>query len=137
MKGLMNSPLIVSLSVDDVETLNAQENKKTTEMVIEKWNLGPMEPSEKPAENAEYWQEMAELWQVEEVEARRRVCANCEYFDNTPERMEVMDSVPFNEFDENAGGRGYCHKFDFICHNLRSCQAWERKDYVAEGDDFF
>jgi hypothetical protein len=29
----------------------------------------------------------------------------------------------------DGGGRGYCHKFDFICHNLRTCQAWEKKQY--------
>jgi len=132
MKSLIESPGIISLSMDIEDPMSPDDNKKTTEMVIENWSLGPDTPSEKPAENADYWQLMAELWQVEEEEARRRVCANCEYFDNTPERMEYMDAVPFNSFDENAGGRGYCHKFDFICHNLRSCQAWERKVYVPE-----
>ena len=29
--------------------------------------------------------------------------------------------------DKDGGGRGYCHKFDFICHNLRTCMAWEGK----------
>ena len=24
--------------------------------------------------------------------------------------------------------RGYCDKFDFICHDLRLCQAWEERE---------
>lgn len=130
IKGLM-APTMEEMEVDSIDP---EENTKTTEMMIEEWNLGPEDPSEKPGENTPYWSDMARLWQCDEEEARRRMCANCEYFDNTPERIEVMDAVPFNEFDENAGGRGYCHKFDFICHNLRSCQAWERKCYIPEDD---
>jgi len=48
--------------------------------------------------------------------------------------MRAMDKIPFNQLDADGGGRGYCHKFDFICHNLRACQAWERKDYNGEED---
>ena len=131
MKGLM-FPEIEWEMEDDAEALSEASNNETTEMMIEEWNLGPEDPSEKPGDNPEYWGDMARLWKVEEDEARRRMCANCEYFDNTPERLEAIESIPFNEYDENAGGRGYCHKFDFICHNLRSCQAWERKCYVSE-----
>ena len=135
MKGLMQNPISgIMISTEEVETLDAAENDKNTKMVMEKWNLGPENPSEVPGENADYWKGAAEAWQVEEDEARRRLCANCEYFDNTPERMEVMDSIPFNDFDKDAGGRGYCHKFDFICHNLRSCQAWDRKCYYKAPD---
>jgi hypothetical protein len=43
-----------------------------------------------------------------------------------------MEDVPLDAFDMDGGGRGYCHKFDFICHNLRVCQAWERKAYEPE-----
>jgi hypothetical protein len=43
--------------------------------------------------------------------------------------MQLMDAIPLNALDMDGGGRGYCTKFDFICHNLRSCQAWERKDF--------
>jgi len=28
-----------------------------------------------------------------------------------------------------AGFGGYCHKFDFICHDMRSCQAWEEREF--------
>jgi len=109
--------------------VDAATNKKNGEMVMEKWNLGPIAPSEKPGANAPYWKEMAVAWQTSEDEARRQRCANCEYFDNTVEMNEAMEAIPFNKLDENAGGRGYCHKFKFICHDLRSCMAWEAKYY--------
>ncbi len=100
-----------------------------TEHTIKYWNLGPKVPSEKPDSNKEYWQKAAKIWNTNEATARSQVCANCEYYNNTPEMLRTMNKIPFNKYDENAGGRGYCHKFDFICHNLRSCSAWERKEY--------
>ena len=116
------------------EEIDPAENKKNTEITIKYWNLGPLEGSPKPGENKEYWVKMAEIWGVEEDQARRQMCANCEYFDNSPERMEVMDAVPFNDFDVNGGGRGYCTEFNFICHNLRTCQEWEAKECNVEED---
>lgn len=114
------------------EEISLKDNEKNMAMVKAEWNLGPEKASEEPTANKEYWVKMAEVWQTSEKEARRQLCANCEYFENTPEMMEEMDVVPFNSFDADGGGRGYCHKFDFICHNLRTCQAWERKEYSAE-----
>lgn len=120
--GRITTPSIVS----------AAENKKNAQHTVEYWMLGPEKPSERPNMNADYWREIAAVWGISEAEARRQMCANCEYYDNTPEMMRAMEKIPFNALDEKAGGRGYCHKFDFICHNLRTCQAWERKDYEAE-----
>ena len=127
-KGLA-SPMPMMLEIER-EEINATDNAKNMKMVMENWNLGPEKASEDPAANKEYWMKMAEVWQTSEKEARRQLCANCEYFENTPEMMEQMDVVPFGEFDADGGGRGYCHKFDFICHNLRTCQAWECKTYI-------
>lgn len=112
--------------------VSAAENKKNAQHAVDYWMLGPDKPSERPGANTEYWREIAKVWGISEPEARRQMCANCEYYDNTPEMMRAMDKIPFNPMDERAGGRGYCHKLDFICHNLRTCQAWERKDYEAE-----
>lgn len=107
-------------------------NEKNMQRVMDDWMLGPEKASPKPGANKPYWQDMAEVWGISEGEARRQLCANCEYFEDTPEMMRAMESIPFNVFDADGGGRGYCHKFDFICHNLRTCQAWERRDYDAE-----
>ncbi len=114
--------------------VTAQENQRNLQRVRDNWMLGPDKASPKPGANAPYWQDLAEVWGISEPEARRQLCANCEYFENTPEMMRAMEKIPFNALDADGGGRGYCHKFDFICHNLRSCQAWERKEYESEED---
>ena len=129
--ALMQRECVVSIIPVIVD---AKTNETNTKKTIENWNLGPLVPSEKPEDNAPYWQQMADVWNTSEAEARRQVCSNCEYFDNTVEMMEAMDAIPFNKFDEKAGGRGYCHKFEFICHNLRACMAWEPAPYEMEED---
>ena len=115
-----------------IEMVSAKENDATVKRLIKDWMLGPEKASAKPGDNKPYWRNIALVWAVPENKARRMLCANCEYFENTPEMLAAMESVPFNALDADGGGRGYCHKFDFICHNLRTCQAWERKDYELE-----
>jgi len=109
--------------------INEEINSTNMATVQKYWNLGPERASEDPEANKEYWSSMATAWMVPETTARRQVCANCEYFNNTPKALMAADVVPFNSFDADGGGRGYCHKFKFICHNLRSCLAWEEKEY--------
>lgn len=115
-------PEIVSGSINEINMQNAVEN----------WNLGPEVASSDPTANPEYWAKMADVWSINEAEARRQLCANCSYFNNTPEMMKAMEDIPQTAFDADGGGRGWCEKLDFICHNLRVCQAWERKDFVAD-----
>lgn len=112
--------------------LTEADNNKVVKLLAVNWNLGPDKASEDPADNSAYWKKMGKVWGISEAQARRQLCANCEYFNNTPSKLAYMDSVPFNELDADGGGRGYCHKFDFICHNLRTCQAWEEKEYMEE-----
>ena len=112
--------------------LTAKSNETIMKRLMKEWNLGPEEASSEPTANKEYWVKMSDVWGNTEAEARRQLCANCEYFDDTPEKLEMMESVAFNKYDADGGGRGYCHKFDFICHNLRTCQAWEKRDYQKE-----
>ena len=115
-----------------VPTLNEATNTEILNRMIEFWNLGPQVASADPAANEEYWASMAAIWAVDVPEARRHLCANCEYFDDTPQAMQQMDAVPFGPLDADGGGRGYCHKFDFICHNLRTCQAWEEREFWSD-----
>jgi len=105
--------------------LTEESNEIAMAMVKKNWNLGPEKASEDPEANKAYWEKMAELWQTDEEQARRQLCANCEYFDNSTKAMKFMDQVPISKYDKDGGGRGYCTKFDFICHNLRTCQAWD------------
>lgn len=114
--------------------VSPKENIVNRDNVIENWNLGPEKTSVQPDGNPEFWGTLADIWEVDEEEARNRLCANCEYFDNSPARQEEMKAIPLDKYDMDGGGRGYCVKFDFICHNLRVCQAWEEKPFKSEED---
>lgn len=104
-----------------------------TENAIQNWNLGPRVVDQP---NDPYWQKAAKVFGVPLEEAKRRLCVNCEYYDNTPERLAEMEQIPLNQFDiyNSPYHRGYCHKLYIICHTTRSCQAWEEKDFEAEDD---
>ena len=110
------------------EFITTAENKKNTETVIEDWMLGPENPSNEPAANKVYWVAVGKAMQVDEKEARRRRCSNCEYFFNDPMTQAKMERIPRNQWDEGAGYRGFCKNFDFICHDMRVCQAWEERE---------
>jgi len=129
-KGFMVTATMMGDMVPEI--VSAKENEKNLKLVLENWNLGPAKASPKPGDNKPYWTKMAKIWGNTEAEARRQLCANCEYFEDTPRMIEAMEAIPFNELDADGGGRGYCHKFDFICHNLRTCQAWEKAPYSKE-----
>jgi hypothetical protein len=124
-KGFMGLPV-------EEEFITAADNKKNTQVVIDDWMLGPENPSNEPTANKVYWVALGNAMQVDEKEARRRRCSNCEYFEATPLMQAKMERIPRNQWDENAGYRGYCHKFDFICHDMRSCQAWEGREYEMD-----
>ena len=112
--------------------ITPSENKKNTQTVIDDWMLGPENPTNERGANAPYWRALGKAMQVDETEARRRRCSNCEYYDNSTLMQAKMDKIPWNQWDVEAGFRGYCHKFDFCCHDLRSCQAWEEREFEFE-----
>jgi hypothetical protein len=117
---------------DAMPFITAAENKKNTQVVIEEWMLGPENPSNEPGANKPYWMGLAKAMQVDEKEARRRRCSNCEYYDNSTMMQAKMERIPQNDWDEGAGYRGYCHKFESICHDMRSCQAWEEREFEQD-----
>lgn len=112
--------------IESAETLIAN-----TEAAIQNWNLGPAVVDQP---NDPYWDKAAKIFNVPLEEAKRRLCVNCEYYDNTPARLAEMEATPLNRFDiyNSPYHRGYCHKLHIICHTTRSCQAWEEKDYELE-----
>ena len=116
---------LIFSGIPNDDYITTAENRDNTRMVIEEWNLGPEQPSNEPTANKPFWVQMGRAWQVSEEEARRRRCSNCEYYDNSPDCQVKMERIPRNQWDTNAGFRGYCDKFEFICHDLRVCQAWE------------
>lgn len=122
----------VGLLGEDDGIVSAKENIKNRNNVAKNWHLGPEKTSIKPDANGQYWTKMGELWNVPSSEARRRLCANCEYFNNTPDMQAKMEAIPLDSYDMDGGGRGYCTKFEFVCHNLRTCQAWEEKPFEVD-----
>lgn len=139
MSGLLGSAAEIKIEIEEIEAekpviegLTAESNKKTRDTLVETQMLGPVKVD---APNSEYWRELANLWRTSPDQAKRRLCANCEYFDDAPETLEAMEVVPQDEFDADGGGRGYCHKFEFICHNLRVCKSWEKAPVMKEEED--
>lgn len=112
--------------------ITVEENTINRDNVMKNWRLGPLRASVQPTDNKEYWSMMAIVWSVPEEDARCMLCANCEYYDNSFNMLKEMNVIPLDEFDLDGGGRGFCEKFDFICHNLRTCQAWEDKSYMDD-----
>lgn len=132
----MKKPMIMIggfSGIPETESIvSTAQNKKNTQIVIDDWMLGPEKPSNERGANPEYWRALGKAMQVDEAEARRRRCSNCEYYDNSTLMQAKMDKIPWNQWDDNAGYRGYCHKFEFCCHDLRSCQAWEEREFEFE-----
>jgi hypothetical protein len=117
------------ITIKAEEPFSAKINKANRDNVIANWNFGPAETTD---DNKDYWRKMARIWDITPPEARRQLCANCEYFNNTPEAIEMMEVIPEDEYDADGRGRGYCTKFKFVCHNLRVCQAWEEKEFEED-----
>ena len=128
MKQFMMIPKDFSGLPMDEGFITAAENKKNTQIVIDDWMLGPENPSNEPMANKVYWVTVGKAMQVDEKESRRRRCSNCEYYDNSTMTQAKMERIPRNDWDTDAGFRGYCNKFEFICHDLRVCQAWEERE---------
>lgn len=108
--------------------IDKKSNEAMTKALMENRHLG----AEDPANPKDFWVEIADFWEMPEEDAKERRCANCEYFDNTLAAKQAMKVVPVTEFDKKGGERGYCHKYTFICHDLRVCDQWEEKEYEDE-----
>ena len=139
MPGLLAPAAEIKIEIEEIESdkpviegLTKESNEKTRTTLMVTQMLGPKKTAEA---NGEYWRGLANLWRTSPDQAKRQLCSNCEYFDDQPETIEAMEVVPQDEFDADGGGRGYCHKFEFICHNLRVCKSWEKAPVMMEEDD--
>lgn len=130
MAGLLD--IEITLEAETPE-LDAEELTKNREFVKTHWMLGP-EKVNQP--NTDYWRKLATVWRISPDQAKRNLCANCEYFNDQPDMLAQMESIPEDAYDKDGGGRGFCVKFDFICHNLRTCQAWEKAEFKEEGEGY-
>jgi hypothetical protein len=39
-----------------------------------------------------------------------------------------IERIPMAAYDKGAGFRGHCEKLNFICNDMRVCQAWEDRE---------
>ena len=139
MAGLLAPAAEIKIEIEEIEAekpviegLTTESNKKTRDTLVETQMLGPVKVD---APNSEFWRGLANVWRISPDQAKRRLCANCEYFDDAPETLEAMEVVAQDEFDADGGGRGYCNKFEFCCHHLRVCKAWEKAPVMSESED--
>lgn len=137
MSGLLAPQAEITIEIAQQEgesMISAEENAKTRTFLMENWNLGP-DKTNQP--NMDYWRTLSKVWRIAPEQAKRNLCANCEYFNDSPDMLAKMESVPEDRFDKDGGGRGWCSKWDFICHNLRTCQAWEKGEQPeVESEDY-
>ena len=138
MAGLLAPAAEIKIEIEEIEAekpviegLTTESNKKTRDTLVETQMLGPVKVD---APNSEFWRGLANVWRISPDQAKRRLCANCEYFDDQPETLEAMEVVPQDEFDADGGGRGYCNKYTFICHTLRVCRQWEKAPVMKEAE---
>lgn len=123
--------LLAEPEVDTEEyPIDKESNDKMVKVLMETRHLGAKDP----ANPGKFWDELADYWEVPVEIAKDHLCANCEYFDNSPAALKAMKVVPENAFDATGGGRGYCHKYTFICHNLRVCDQWDGAEEEGEED---
>lgn len=122
--GLLDEPM----EDENEYPLDKKSNDAMMKALMETRHLG----AEDPENPKDFWVKIAEFWNMPEEEAMDRRCGNCEYFDNTLAAKKAMKVIPVTEFDKKGGERGYCHKYTFICHDLRVCDQWEEKEYEDE-----
>jgi hypothetical protein len=108
--------------------LSPAENKKNFIVAVENWYYGPEEPSNDPKANPEFYAALADAMQCDEKDARRKHCSNCEYYDNSLMAQVKIERIPMAGYDTGFGFRGHCEKLNFICNDMRVCQAWEERE---------
>jgi hypothetical protein len=118
MGGLLGTELEISIEIDNGVEFDEAQNAKTVKYMEEAQMFGPQDPS-KPS--GDYWRGLATYWRISPDQAKRMLCSNCEYGDDTPEAKEAYG-------DEAV----YCTKFEFVCGEGKTCKRWEHGE--SEGD---
>lgn len=107
-------------------------NKKNHLSTIAEHGLGPADPRKS---NEEFWKQKAMRWMTTEGLARGRLCANCEYYNNTSQIEDCISSGPSYDFKTSSVDSSladieehpvaYCMKFDITCSPTRTCDEQE------------
>jgi hypothetical protein len=129
MKEFMVIPRGFNGLPSEEEFLTKAENNANYIVAVEDWNYGPEKPTNEPGANKEFYMALADAMQCEEKDARRKHCSNCGYYDNSFMTQVRIEKIPMGSYDKGAGYRGHCEKLNFICNDMRVCQAWEDEEY--------
>ena len=107
-------------------------NIKNHLKAIEEANLGPEDPR---ISNEDFWKQKAMRWMTTEGLARGRLCANCEYYNNTSEIEDCIANGPAYNFKTSSVNPklvdiedhplAYCTKFEITCSPTRTCDEQE------------
>ena len=114
---------------EDAPLTTKKDNAETREFLMENWMLGPEKTK---GDNSDYWRAISIAWRTSPDQAKRNLCANCEYFNDSPDMLAKMEAIPEDKYDRDGGGRGWCSKWKFICHHQRTCKAWEKAEQKVE-----
>jgi hypothetical protein len=120
MPGLLGKELEISIEIEEAEEskFDEAENAKTVKYMEESQMFGPKDPS-KPS--SDFWRDLANYWRIAPDQAKRKLCSNCEYGDDSPETKEMYGDMAI-----------YCKKFEFVCGEGKTCKRWEHGE--SEGD---
>jgi hypothetical protein len=106
------------------ETQDIALNLKNRQKAIDEANYGPENPNEP---NEDYWKKKADMFQGDIESAKKALCGNCSFFDQTKKILDCIASGIGGEdaWDTiDAGDLGLCTAFDFKCAAKRTCDAW-------------
>ena len=119
----------ISAEESDEPLTTTKKNAEARQFLMDNWMLGPEKTK---GNNSDYWRAISIVWRISPDQARRNLCANCEYFNDSPDMLAEMEVIPEDKYDRDGGGRGWCSKFKFICHHQRTCKAWEKAEQKVE-----
>tara|TARA_R110000824_G_scaffold285090_1_gene473228 strand:+ start:3322 stop:3753 length:432 start_codon:yes stop_codon:yes gene_type:complete len=104
-------------------TQDASLNNENRQNAINEAKYGPANPGE---ENEKFWSFYADKWDTDIKEAKSMRCHNCSFFNVSPQMKDCMEqAIVDDEYEQwDAGGFGFCHKFDFMCRQERTCLSW-------------
>lgn len=108
------------------ETQDIAINLKNRQHAIDTANYGPLNPNEP---NEDYWKAKADMFKSSVEEAKKALCGNCAFFNQTQPILDcIAQGIGGSQTEEwdtiDAGDLGLCEAFDFKCASKRTCDAW-------------
>jgi len=106
-------------------TQNIKLNLVNRQKAIDVAHYGPLNPNEP---NEEYWIAKGKMFNTTSTNAKKSICGNCSFFNQTTKILDCIAKGIGNDTDPyqtiKAGELGFCEAFDFKCSAKRTCDAW-------------